>query len=260
MQRIAILAYGAICYAIFFATFLYLVGFVGNAFVPVTVDSGTPGTSLWLSLGIDVALIAVFGLQHSIMARPAFKRAWMRIVPAAAERSTYVLLSSLALILLFCAWQPAPTLVWEAESAVARGVLTGTFLAGVALVLYSTFLIDHFDLFGLRQVFLHFRGRAYTEKRFTTPSLYRHVRHPLYVGWFITFWATPSMSVGHLVLALGMTAYILIAIPYEERDLIRALGASYQHWRERTPMFVPRFGRRRASGATSPGTSPTPAR
>ncbi len=249
MQRFATLAYGGFCYAIFFATFLYLIGFVGNAFVPLTVDSGAPSASLWLSLGIDVALIAVFGLQHSLMARPGFKRAWTRVIPAVAERSTYVLLSSLALILLFLAWQPIPTVVWEAESPAGRGLLTGLFLTGVTLVLYSTFLIDHFDLFGLRQVFLHFRRREYSEKRFATPSLYRFVRHPLYVGWFVTFWATPTMSVGHLVLALGMTAYILIAIPYEERDLARALGASYQRWRERTPMFVPRLARRRPTAS-----------
>ena len=255
MQRIAILAYGGLCYAIFFATFLYLVGFVGNAFVPITVDSGIPAASLGFSLAIDVALIAVFGLQHSVMARPAFKRRWARIVPAAAERSTYVLLSSLALMLQFWAWQPAPNVVWEAESSMARSLLTALFLAGVALVLYSTFLIDHFDLFGLRQVFLYFRGREYSEKRFATPSLYRFVRHPLYVGWFITFWATPTMSVGHLVLALGMTAYMLIAIPYEERDLVRALGASYQRYRERTPMFVPRLARRPSSA--SPEATPT---
>ena len=248
MQRIAILIYGAICYAIFFATFLYLVGFVGNAFVPVTVDSGDAGT-LWLSVAIDVALIAIFGLQHSVMARPAFKRHLTRIIPEAAERSTYVLLSSLALVLQFGAWQPVPSAVWDAESTLARGLLQGLFLAGVALVLYATFLIDHFDLFGLRQVYLHFRGRPYTEKRFATPTLYRHVRHPLYVGWFITFWATPTMSVGHLVLAVAMTLYMLIAIPYEERDLVRALGAAYERYRESTPMFVPRLPRRRGARA-----------
>lgn len=249
MQRIAILIYGGICYAIFFATFLYLVGFVGNAFVPVTVDVGPGTSSLWLSLVIDVALIATFGLQHSLMARPGFKRSFTRIVPAAAERSTYVLLSSLALVLQFCAWQPIPTAVWDAESTLARGLLHGLFLAGVALVLYATFLIDHFDLFGLRQVYLHFRGKPYTEKRFATPSLYHHIRHPLYVGWFVTFWATPTMSVGHLVLAVGMTLYMLIAIPYEERDLVRALGAAYQRYRESTPMFVPRLPRRRGARA-----------
>jgi protein-S-isoprenylcysteine O-methyltransferase Ste14 len=255
MARFATLAYGGICYAIFFATFLYLVGFVGNAFVPVTVDSGVPGDSLWVSLGIDVVLIGLFGLQHSVMARPAFKRRWTRIVPAEAERSTYVLFSSLILILQFWAWQPIPNAVWDADGSAARGALTALFFLGVALVLYSTFLIDHFDLFGLRQVFLHFRGRAYSEKRFATPSLYRFIRHPLYVGWFITFWATPTMSVGHLVLAAGMTLYMLIAIPYEERDLVRALGASYERYRARTPMFVPRIPRR-AAGASA-GATPT---
>jgi protein-S-isoprenylcysteine O-methyltransferase Ste14 len=242
MRRTGVLVYGVVCYAVFFATFLYLVGFIGNLLVPTSIDSGAPGP-LGQALLVNTALLLGFGLQHSVMARPGFK-AWVaRNLPQPIERSTYVLASSVALIALFVFWQPIPQRVWEVTDPIAQGMLTGLFLGGVGLVLLSTFLIDHFDLFGLRQVVLYFRGVPYRDKRFVTPLLYRWIRHPLYVGWLVTFWATPAMSAGHFLLALVLSSYILVAIPLEERDLLAALGEPYRRWRERTPLFVPRLGR-----------------
>jgi protein-S-isoprenylcysteine O-methyltransferase Ste14 len=240
MRRAAVLAYGVACYAVFFASFLYLVGFVGNLVVPKSIDSGAAGP-IGRALFVDTLLLLLFGIQHSVMARPGFKARLTRFVPQPIERSTYVLASSLALIALYVFWQPIPQPVWASEGAVAA-LLTAGLLAGVAMVLVCTFLIDHFDLFGVRQVVLYFRGRPYQEKRFTTPLFYKWVRHPLYVGWLLTFWITPVMSGGHFLFALVMTAYILVAIPLEERDLLRALGEPYRRWRERTPLFVPRVG------------------
>jgi protein-S-isoprenylcysteine O-methyltransferase Ste14 len=240
MSRAAVLVYGVVCYAVFFVTFLYLAGFVSNLVVPKSIDSGTPGP-IGAALAIDTALLILFGLQHSVMARPRFKAWWTRFVPRPIERSTYVLASSVALIALFVLWQPIPQPVWQTEGTLAS-LLTAGLFAGVGMVLVSTLLIDHFDLFGLRQVVLYFRGRPYEEKRFMTPFLYKWIRHPLYVGWFMTFWITATMSAGHFLLALVMTAYILVAIPIEERDLVRALGEPYRRWRDRTPQFVPRFG------------------
>ena len=247
MQRIGTLVYGIVCYAIFFASFLYLVAFLGELGVPRSIDSGAPGP-LGRALVVDTLLLALFGVQHSVMARPRFKAWWTRFVPRPIERSTYVLASSAVLALLFWQWQPIPAPVWEISGPVGSAVARGLFLGGVGLVLYSTFLIDHFDLFGLRQVVLYFRRKAYAHKRFATPSLYRFVRHPLYVGWIVTFWATPVMSAGHFVFALVMTGYILLAIPLEERDLEAALGEGYRRWRASTPAFVP--------GAGGPGAAP----
>jgi len=259
MQRIAILTYGVISYLIFFGTFLYALGFVGNVFVPKSIDTGVE--SGWLTaLAVNTALLGIFAIQHSVMARPFFKRWLTQYVPAAAERSTYVLASSIAFIALFWAWQPMATTVFSFEGEFARNAATALFFGGAGLVLYSTFLIDHFDLFGLRQVILHFRGMPYTDKNFVTPSLYKHIRHPLYVGWFIVFWATPDMTVGHLLMAIGTTGYILVAIVFEERDLSDALGAKYRTYRERTPMFVPRIGGRSQGPTTERRPSPTAAR
>ena len=251
MKRTAILLYGTVCYAIFFATFLYAIGFIGNLVVPKSIDTGVE--SGWAAaLAINGLLLAVFALQHSVMARPAFKRWITRYIPKPAERSTYVLASSVAFIALFAFWRPLPTPIFTVESEILRNLITGVFLGGVGLVLYSTFLIDHFDLFGLRQVVLYFRGKPYSEKNFATPSLYKHIRHPLYVGWFIVFWATPDMTLGHLLMAIGTTGYILVAIVFEERDLGEMLGADYRAYRERTPMFVPRFkGDRRPASETA---------
>lgn len=246
--RNATLVYGTVCYAIFFVTFLYLIGWVTNLGVKRSIDSGAPGNAL-VAAAVDLALIALFGLQHSVMARPGFKRAWTRVVPKAIERPTYVLASSVVVIALFAAWQPIPAALWRTEGVLAALLHAGALL-GFGIVLYSTFLIDHFDLFGLRQVFLAWRGRAYTEKRFVTPQLYRFIRHPLYVGWMIAFWSAPTLTVGHALFASAMTAYILIAIRYEERDLQAALGEPYRRWRSGTPMFVPRL-RRRSRPASS---------
>jgi protein-S-isoprenylcysteine O-methyltransferase Ste14 len=242
MPRILALAYGSVCYVAFFGTFLYAIGFIGDLVVPKTIDSGAAGP-VGRAVLVDLALLSVFALQHSVMARPGFKRLWTRIVPQPVERATYVLASSAALWLLFAFWEPIPASVWQV-GGFAGAALEAIYFAGIALVLYATFLIDHFDLFGLRQVVLYFRGRPYTEKRFATPSLYRHIRHPLYVGWFTTFWFTPQMSAGHLLFAAVASAYILVAVLFEERDLLAMLGEDYRRWRERTPAFLPRFGAR----------------
>ena len=236
-KRIAIFLYGVACYAVFFATFLYAIGFVGNAFVPRSIDGPVVG-GLVESLLVDLGLLTLFALQHSVMARPAFKRWWTKFVPEPAERSTYVLASSLALIALFAYWRPLGGEVWSVDGA-AAGALYGLCAFGWALVLVATFLINHFDLFGLRQVWLNLRGVPYTHIGFRTPGPYRLVRHPLYVGWFFAFWATPTMTVTHLVFALVTTAYILVAIRFEERDLIAHLGDAYRIYRARVPMLVP---------------------
>lgn len=254
MKRSLILLYGVACYAIFLATFLYGVAFLGNFVVPNSIDAA-PTKSVGQAVAIDLALLALFALQHSIMARPAFKRWWTRLVPTAAERSTYVLFSSVALLLLFWLWQPIGAEVWRVESPVGQGLLYAGFAAGWLLLLASTFLINHFDLFGLRQSWLYFRGRPYTEITFRTPSLYKVVRHPLYVGWLLTFWCTPVMSAAHLLFAVMTTAYILIAIQLEERDLTRAFP-EYESYRRSVPMLIPftasRSGAKRTTAQTAP--------
>ncbi len=245
LKRVSIFAYGVICYAIFFATFLYAIGFIGNFLVPKTID-GAPQQAWTEALLINLLLLGVFAIQHSVMARPAFKRWLTRIVPAEAERSTYVLMSSLALILLFWQWQPLGGVIWNVQDPIGQAVLYSLYGFGWALLLVSTFLINHFDLFGLRQVWLQLIGKPYTTLRFVTPGPYRMVRHPLYVGWLFAFWATPTMTVTHLVFALATTAYILIAIQLEERDLVAIHGKDYTDYRQRVPMLIPGFSRRRA--------------
>jgi protein-S-isoprenylcysteine O-methyltransferase Ste14 len=243
MRRFLYFLYGVVCYAIFFVTFLYLVGFIGNLFVPKGIDDGTAG-SAGLAVLVNVLLVGLFGLQHTVMARPGFKRSWTRIVPEPIERSTYVLLTSLLLMLLMWQWRPIPGVVWSVGGA-GESVLRGLFFGGVGLVLYATFLIDHFDLFGLRQVFLYLRGREYRHPPFATPALYRMIRHPLYVGWFLTFWVTPEMTVGHLLFAITMSGCILVAMPFEERDLMDILGDPYRRYRASTPAFIPGLKGRR---------------
>jgi protein-S-isoprenylcysteine O-methyltransferase Ste14 len=240
MGRIITFIYGIVVYAIFFATFLYAIGFVGNLFVPKSIDS-TPTGPLGTALLINTLLLAVFAIQHSVMARPTFKRWWTRIVPEPAERSTYVLFSSIALIILFAFWKPMGGTVWEVHNSTARAAIYGLFGFGWLLVLVTTFLINHFDLFGLRQVYLHLRRREYTGLEFVTPGPYKLVRHPLYVGWLFAFWATPTMTLAHLLFAAATTAYILIAIQLEERNLADALGADYAEYRRRVPMLIPRL-------------------
>jgi len=246
MKRSLIFLYGVASYLVFFATFLYAVGFIGNFAVPKTLDSPRD-VGLGSSLLVDLGLLALFAVQHSVMARPAFKRAWTRIIPAAAERSTYVLFSSLALILLFYYWQPLGGSIWELTSSAAITTMYVLFAAGWALLLYVTFLIDHFDLFGLRQVWLQLRGRPYTAVPFVTPWLYRQVRHPLYIGWLMIVWATPSMTVTHALFAGLCTAYILVAIRFEERDLVR-FHPEYAEYQKRVPMLLP-FGSKRRDAA-----------
>lgn len=237
-KRIAFFVYGSLSYVIFLATFLYAVGFIGNFGVPRTLDGPTRGP-LGVALAIDVGLLTLFAAQHSIMARKWFKDWWTRVIPKPLERSTYVLFSSLALILLFWQWQPLGGVVWSVEEPLARLVLRGLFAFGWGLVLVSTFLINHFDLFGLRQVWLYLLGRPYTTLHFGTPGPYRVVRHPLYVGWLFAFWSTPTMTFAHLLFSLATTAYILLAIQFEERDLAREHGEAYESYRRSVPMLIP---------------------
>ncbi len=234
--------YGVVCYGIFFLTFLYLIGFLGNLLVPKSIDVG-PVVATSTAFLINFALIALFGIQHSVMARPEFKERWTKIVPKSIERSTYVLIGSALLILLYWQWRPMVGVIWEAEAVWAQYILWAVFFGGFLLVLLSSFVIDHFDLFGLRQVWFNLRQQSYTQSGFKVTFFYKFVRHPLYVGWIMSFWGTPRMTTGHLLFALGMTAYILIAIRYEERDLVKFLGDDYARYREKVPMLVPRFGK-----------------
>lgn len=238
MKRILVFTYGVICYALFFGTFLYAAGFIGNLFVPKSIDSG-PTVPLWTALLLNSALLGLFALQHSVMARKGFKTMLTKIIPPAAERSTYVLLSSLCLILLFAYWQPIGGVIWDVQDATGRALLYGLFAFGWLLVLVTTFLINHFDLFGLRQVWLYLRGKEYRPLGFVTPGPYKYVRHPLYVGWLFAFWATPTMTSAHLVFAIATTVYILIAIKLEERDLIEVHGEAYKTYRRQVPMLIP---------------------
>jgi protein-S-isoprenylcysteine O-methyltransferase Ste14 len=242
-NRLSIFLFGVVSYAVFFATFLYAVGFIGNFAVPRTLD-GAPAVGFATALLVNLGLLGVFAVQHSVMARPGFKRWFTKLVPETAERSTYVLLSSLALIALFAYWQPLGGVVWAVNDPTLRGVLWGAFVFGWLLVLVSTFLINHFDLFGLRQVWLQLVNRPYTPLEFRTPGPYLFVRHPLYVGWLFAFWATPTMTISHLVFAIATTGYILIAIRFEERDLVAHHGKIYQEYVEKVPMLVP-FTRKR---------------
>jgi protein-S-isoprenylcysteine O-methyltransferase Ste14 len=234
--------YGVVCYLAFFATFLYAIAFIGNFGVGRSLDE-VPQIPVLKAVAIDTALLGLFAVQHSVMARQWFKKALTRIVPEAAERSTYVLFSSLALIVLFWKWEPIGGVVWSVENPLGRVAILGLYAAGWVIVLVATFLINHFDLFGLRQVWINLRGREYTHLAFRTPGPYKLVRHPLYVGWLLVFWSAPIMTSAHLLFAVATTLYILVAIQFEERDLVR-LHPEYQHYRERVPMLLPIGGRR----------------
>jgi protein-S-isoprenylcysteine O-methyltransferase Ste14 len=238
MKRILFLLYGVISYFIFFGTFLYAIGFVGNLFVPKSID-GAATMPLAKAVLINASLLLVFALQHSIMARPAFKRWWTRFVPEPAERSTYVLLASLCLLLMMWQWQPIGGIVWSIESNLVKTILLSTYVFGWGLVLISTFLINHFDLFGLRQTWLQFTGRKYTSLPFRTPLFYRFVRHPLYLGFLIAFWSTPVMTVAHLLFAMLTTGYILTAIVFEEKDLEAHFGESYITYKQNSSKIIP---------------------
>lgn len=239
MSRLLALLYGAVAYATFLLTFLYAIGFVAGLGVPRHIDNG-PATSFAAALAIDLALLGLFAVQHSGMARPAFKRAWTRFVPAPIERSTFVLVSSLVLALLFWQWRPLPQLVWHVEWQPLRCVLHTVSALGWLLVLSSSFAINHFDLFGLRQVWLFARRRETVDGPFVTRAFYRIVRHPLMLGFLVAFWATPGMSAGHLLFALATTGYILVAVKFlEERDLIREHGETYRAYARQVPMLLP---------------------
>jgi protein-S-isoprenylcysteine O-methyltransferase Ste14 len=245
-SRITAFLYGSICYLVFLGTFLYAIGFLGDFGVPKPMDS-MPHLPFLPALAIDLALLGIFALQHSIMARPWFKAAWTRLVPAPVERSTYVLFSSLALLLLYWKWEPLGGVVWNIASPSGVVVINLLYAAGWVTVLFATFLINHFDLFGLRQVWLYSQGRPYTQLKFRTPGPYRFVRHPLYVGWIMVFWSAPLMTSAHLVFAVATTAYILIAIQFEERDLVR-FHPEYADYRRQVSMIVPLKAPLRAQG------------
>ena len=248
MSRALTLLFSIVCYAIFFATFLYLIAFVGDLAVPKTVNVPNSSMPRVEKLIIDLALIALFGLQHSVMARPAFKRSWTRIVRQPVERSVYVLFASLALIILFRFWQPLDRTIWEVPPSMTwlTAILWAMFWGGFGIVLISTFLINHFELFGLQQAWLNLRGREPDAPELRQPLFYRWVAHPLYAGFFLGFWSTPHMTAGHLLLAVGLSIYMLIAIRYEERDLTGLFGEDYRRYRASVGGLVPRFIRRSA--------------
>lgn len=253
MNRLLTIGYGVVCYVVFVAAFLYAIGFVGNFVVPRSIDNGVTA-STGEAIVVNLVLLGLFAVQHSVMARPAFKRRWTRLVPATVERSTYVLLSSLLLFLLFWQWRTMPAVIWEVTTPAGRVTLYVLFWLGWALALASTFMINHFDLLGLRQVYLAWRGEPYTYIGFRSPLLYRVVRHPLMLGFIIAFWAIPTMTAGHLLFAVATTGYILIAMQLEEHDLVAALGDQYREYRRRVPMLIP--GLHRGAGPAVSGRTP----
>ncbi len=240
MSKLFTVIYGLAAYLVFFAWFLYAVGFMANFVVPKSIDSG-PTAPLGQALFVDLLLVGLFAVQHSVMARQGFKAWWTRIIPAVVERSTYVLLSSALLFFIFWQWQPLPGVVWSIESRIVSTALWAVFCVGWATVFLSAVIIDHFDLFGLRQVYLYARGKQYTSPVFKVAAFYKYVRHPLLVGFIIAFWATPLMTIGHLLFAIATTAYMRLAIQLEERDLAQVHGGAYEAYRRQVPMLVPRM-------------------
>lgn len=240
MKRMFVLIYGALSYVMFLGTYLYFIAFVGGFVVPKTVNSGTPDSPL-AALAINFLLIFLFAVQHSVMARRGFKRWWTRIIPRSIERSTFVFITNIILILLMWQWRPMPRVVWSVENTIASAILYGLFGAGFTLAVFSSFLINHFELFGLQQAYREWRQKAFTAPPFQTPWVYKIIRHPMQAGQILALWAIPLMTAGHLVLALGMTAYVFIGIYFEERDLVRNFGQRYVEYRREVPKLIPVF-------------------
>jgi protein-S-isoprenylcysteine O-methyltransferase Ste14 len=243
MGGILAVLYGIVAYAIFLVTFVYAIAFVGDIIVPKTVDSGTPGP-LMEALIVNVVLLGIFAVQHSVMARQGFKSWWTRIVPKSVERSTFVVFATAALALMLWQWRPMPDVIWSVQDPIAIAVIQGVFWLGWAILLLSTFLLNHFELFGLRQVLARLMGWKLPDPQFRTPFLYKRVRHPLYLGFILGFWAAPTMTMGHLLLSVGTTGYILVGIFFEERDLVRMFGDQYRNYRRQVSMLIPLPGRK----------------
>ena len=244
MRRVLFFGYGLFAYATFLAAFLYLIGFMGNLLVPKSIDSGVE-VSLGGALAVNFLLILVFGFQHAVMARPGFKKWWAQLVPRPIERSTYVLLTNVIFFILFWQWRPITTVVWDVSGGVLEPVLWALFAFAWVLILITSFLINHFDLFGLRQVYLYLKNESYTHLKFNTVGIYKYIRHPLMVGWILGFWSTPVMTVGHLLFAVMTTIYIITTVPLEEKDLLHFLGEDYENYRRRTPRYIPFLGNRK---------------
>ncbi len=254
MKRVLYPAFAVLCYAAFFACFLYTVGFLANFGVPKTVD-GEPTSGPIVAALVNLAVLGVFGLQHSVMARPGFKRWWTRIVPEPIERAVYVLASVAALGLVMAAWQPMGGHVWQLQNEIARAAVWALYLGGYGMVFASTVLLNHFELFGLRQAFLYGAGREYTDLPFETPAFYKYMRHPLYLGWFMVLWSTPDMSIGRLIFAGVSSAYILVALVFEERDLVAHFGDTYRRYQKQVPAFLPIPGRKTTATGTASAAS-----
>ena len=248
MTRLLAFGYGIIAYVVFLLSFLYAIGFVGNLLVPKSIDSGE-ASSLGMSILINAVLLGLFAVQHSVMARPGFKKWWTTFVPKSVERSTYVLFSSLLLLLLFWQWRPIPTEVWRLDGSIAGTILTAVFWVGWLTVLVSTFLISHFDLFGLRQIWMRLRNQEYTHIGFRSPGLYKFVRHPIMFGFLLAFWGAPVMTQGHLLFAIATTAYILVGVKLEERDLSQFYGERYQDYLKTVSAVIPMPRKRRRGAA-----------
>ena len=256
MKRWIFLLYGIACHVLFLAVYAYMAGFVGNWFVPKSIDQPA-GRPIGVAIAVDLLLLGLFAVQHTVMARPAFKEIWTRLVPRPIERSTYVLASCAVTALVMWQWRAIDVVIWDVQEGVGRAVLIGLFIAGWLMVPAVSLMINHFDLFGTRQVWLYFQRRDYTPLAFRTPMLYSRVRHPLYLGWALAFWATPTMTAGHLLFAGVLTAYMMAAAVVEERDLVSYFGGQYKAYQQRVPMFVPTLKGRVQSEADSAGEART---